>query len=788
MGSAAALLLGVCAMTFAAEIVRAQTTAPATSPTWDLLVDGDLPQDDPAGRRFRTLQGAYAAAMPGTAERPTVIGLRPNVYKLPGGARGASLSITKDNLTLVGLTDDRRTVVLADDRGHAQGADDNGFVLDVNANGFTLRNLTLLNHCNVDYAYPGDASKNLAKRSGVITQAVALQAAGDRHVYDNVAILSRLDTMFLRTTRSYFRNVRIEGTDDFVGGGQVSVWEDCTIAFPMGRGVMAAGNIAFRRCTFEATNGLQFYKADHGSGSGRPVALIECRLPTASSDAPVAWVRGRPATRPSHPSLLYRTTDARGQPALLYDATLDTDGRAYTRELSDREALAFNPWNLLRAAPNGTVDDWDPAAARSEFGAAGDEVFRIALTGAPATIRTGGPSVTLSAKALPARVADAPIKWSTTSDAVTLGEAGDGSVVVTGHNTGEIVQQVPVIATAPNGARATAWVLVEPAYVEPPAVKVAPTIEGPSNGAVSVRYALDLGGREDRSIVTWSLCDDAAGANARDVAVSRGDEPFRTLPLPPGAVGKHVRVTVQPKHTISEPGPALVAISKAPIATADVRSQDVAPNFRNFVVAPTADVVNGLFGVAGTWTVETGERFTNGYGVRAASVGASLLYPRESPCGDMRVDLFLTPEKTDGQGFGGPGSSDDAPTAQRADVYIKYDPRTRNGYALRFWRTTQSAERCTFQLFKIENGVGSPLNDQQVSSGAFKPSTRMSLAVVGDRLTVEATNTADDEKLSLTGTIVPNDFGGAGLYWAGSVPRGNSVVVSQFAITYPDRK
>src|SRR5205823_13695109 len=108
-------------------------------------------------------------------------------------------------------------------------AQDNGFVLNVNATGFTLRNLTILNYCNVDYEYPGDPTKNIAKRSDVITQAVALQAAGDKHVYENVALLSRLDTMFLRTTRSYFKSVFIEGTDDFIGGGTVSAWEDSEI-------------------------------------------------------------------------------------------------------------------------------------------------------------------------------------------------------------------------------------------------------------------------------------------------------------------------------------------------------------------------------------------------------------------------------------------------------------------------------------------------------------------------------------------------------------------------------
>ena len=166
---------------------RAQDSAPAsgepltsvdpTNLTYDYLVDGSLAGDDPANRRFRSLRAAYDAAPEGTADKPTVIGIAPNVYLLAG-----TLNIAKSYLTLLGLTNNRRSVVLADNRGNAQGASDNGYVVIVNATGFTARNLTILNYCNVDYEYPGDPSKNLAKRSDVITQAVALQASGDKHV------------------------------------------------------------------------------------------------------------------------------------------------------------------------------------------------------------------------------------------------------------------------------------------------------------------------------------------------------------------------------------------------------------------------------------------------------------------------------------------------------------------------------------------------------------------------------------------------------------------------------
>jgi hypothetical protein len=148
----------------------------------------------------------------------------------------------------------------------------------------------------------------------------------------------------------------------------------------------------------------------------------------------------------------------------------------------------------------------------------------------------------------------------------------------------------------------------------------------------------------------------------------------------------------------------------------------------------------------------------------------------------MQVRLTMTPEKTEGTAFSVPGSpADDGPRNLHADIYIAYDPRTRTGYALRFWRTAQSASQCLFQLYRIDHGVGSPLDGRQVLSGVFKPNTRMVLTVSGTTLRVRATNDVDQETLRLEGTIVPSLFGGAGVSW----PRGSSNVYSRIEVSYP---
>src|SRR5262245_52842502 len=453
----------------------------ASKLTYDILVDGTLDKDDPANLRFKTLQAAYAAAQPGTEDKRTVIGITPNVYMLPSDApRTPSLRITKNYITFLGLTNNRRSVVLADNRGLQQGAEDNGYILDVDAVGFTMKNLTVINYCNTDYEYPGDPNKNLKKRSDVITQAVALQASGDKHVYENVALLSRLDTMFLRTTRSYFKNVYIEGTDDWMGGGQISVWEDSTLVYPMGSGVMSASNVIFRNCRFEATKGMQFYKAEYG-GAARPNVLINSVLPLTTAQSPVAWVRGKAQPRPGVYSLTYHNKDSAGNAAVIYDSNVDAPSFTYSRELSDNEVRAYNPWNLLRATPNGVVDNWDPAGVRQQYEAAGESalVYRMALTGSGATIRTGGASATLGATVTPNQAAT--ITWSTRSDLVALNRTTGPNVVVTARNATGHSQWVPINASTPNGFYVTAYVYAEPAYIDAPVLTSAPRISAPQN-------------------------------------------------------------------------------------------------------------------------------------------------------------------------------------------------------------------------------------------------------------------------------------------------------------------
>jgi hypothetical protein len=161
--------------------------------------------------------------------------------------------------------------------------------------------------------------------------------------------------------------------------------------------------------------------------------------------------------------------------------------------------------------------------------------------------------------------------------------------------------------------------------------------------------------------------------------------------------------------------------------------------------------------------------------------GSSLLYFKDGDVGDMQIDLVMMPDKTEGTVFAVPGApSDSGVHNAHGDIYIKYDPRSKNGYSLRYWRTTKSAAACMYQFYEIEDGVGSPLNEKQVLSGVFKQNTFLTLKVTGSTISVTAHNTVDDQTLNMAGTIAPNHCGGAGVWSTGAV-----TIYSLIKISYP---
>jgi pectin methylesterase-like acyl-CoA thioesterase len=785
--------------------------------TFDILVDGSLAQDNPAQNQYKTLQAAYAAAPAGTATRQTVIGIKPNVYNLNGGQMTPGLMVTKNFITFLGLTNDHRNVVLAGNLGNEEGAGGptaqyDGYVIIVNATGFMAVNLTILNYCNVNYEYPGNPALNLTERSPVVTQAVALQLGGDKEILDHVALLSKLDTTFIQSTRAYFNSVYIEGTNDFIGGGTESVWENSVVNFPTGDGEGTVTGTVFVNTTFTVPGAgtIEFYKGPtsggaYPEGSTLPAALINCVFPVNTGGNTVSLIKGFAPTTPQNLyTVTYQNKDVNGNPILLADASQGSITHNLSREMSAQEAAAFSPGNILSATPTGVQDNWDPAGILAAYtgqtvpglvatnaAGQGNLPYGMGITNGTSSIISNQTTATVSATVFPAR-APRTITWSTSSPLVSLNQSVGSSITVSGMNTTGVSQYVPINATSSDGFFITAWVFVQPPFISAPTFKVLPKVGAPVNGTVTLSYTLNsVPNRIDESIITWFSCPDPTCATPRTVGISNGNIPLQTYTLQAGDVGQYLKATIQPKWDISNPGTAVSATGTTPVAIPNLVSTTVSPNFLNFPPNPESAFINGYWTVQGTWTSEAppvGSTFVNNWGFRVASQGAALLFQQDGAYGDEQVSVVMTPEKTAGQGFGSAGSGDDsAPGAliQNADIYIKYDPRTGNGYSLRWWRSIQSATAVVFQLYKHVNGVGSPIDSNQVLTGAFKPNSLITLSIIGSTFTATGSTTADATTLFLQSTITPNAFGGAGTRWSGTVPSGNSNAYSFFQISYP---
>ncbi|WP_432491860.1 pectinesterase family protein [Kineococcus auxinigenes] len=187
-------------------------------PAHDVLVAAD------GTGQFTSIAAALAAAPAGTVARPTVIAVKPGVYR-------EAITISRSGVTLIGTTGRATDVVLTYDNaagtinpatGTAYGTGASQSVL-VSGSNVTVKGLTIENSFDeAAFTYSGE-------------QAVALKTTGDRLVFDNVRLLGNQDTLLVdspdapKIARSYFVNSYVEGDVDFIFGRGTAVFDRTTI-------------------------------------------------------------------------------------------------------------------------------------------------------------------------------------------------------------------------------------------------------------------------------------------------------------------------------------------------------------------------------------------------------------------------------------------------------------------------------------------------------------------------------------------------------------------------------
>lgn len=809
-----------------------------------IYVDGRLSDAQAAQYDYvyNSFTEAAAHLTDGTEAEPMELYLAPCVYWLHDPHAPEAQDMTGDyqmelaceNLHITGLSDDPQNVVIAANFGHDVGFMGSNYTMfHITGDGLTLKNLTFGDYCNVDLVYPADPSLNMPMRApGNVTQGQIGVYDGDRLFAENVRFISRLNMMpFNNSQRALYVNCHLECTDDALNGSAQAVYLGCRFEFYSSKPWYTSAGVTLLDCEMK----LVPLDADASTPSATqylvkqagPFTVIDSSFVSSIPHAAIGWSDVFDETFKSY----YANVDFNGAPISFdagarSDAGVDLTGKAALRAFKLADGT-YNVYNLLRG-----TDGWDPLGQKAAVTAAGADGLPTRMSAyivteedaAPnaATMVSGGENGTLTlgyAITGPQAADDyakAQVTWEVAeSDKqyVRLTPNPDGTCAVEGINTTEETALVIVTARDASGLEAAVALTVRPSVLPAPTFAQAPAIVKNSSGAsASVSYAYDptsLGERPDNARVIWYVCDDAQGTGPVEIAVGRADYPLDTVPLTQAMVGKYLMASVEPKHRRSDYGPAVTAISAAPVSAQDVppfpraltvdlatlptaTQSQVIPGFWTVDSYKPADAQPETGSFPGGWTAESDgtSKWAYGTGVKNGTAGVTGLYntdrgarlmyaPPEAMDTEMLLTVTLAVGKTAGQGFGSKN--------QYMDFMVKYDPANRTGYGLRIYRTSSNA--CGFVLIAHTADGNTSLLTEPTESGIFLTETTVLVWTRGEKVYATVTSTASEEKISLS-AYAPGlsavTAGGVDINHTGTAGD-NSVYLTSIQVLWPDR-
>lgn len=772
-----------------------------------IFIDGTL-SDTEADRLphvYNTFQKAAAAFVAGTEEKPMKVYLAPWVYWIDDpddsyirGSKGEypfGMVIKCPYLQLEGLNPNPRAVVLASARGQTQGAIGNFTMFDLTGDGMRFENLTMGNFCNIDLEYPLKPELGRKRRSSTITQAHVAYCHGDRIVARNVHFLSRLNMCPLAgATRILFEQCHMESTDDALTG--TGLYLGCTFGFYGQKPFYNSdrGGAIFLDCDFYVEHEVPrqyFCKAQN------PLSVVDCRYHSAThlyagwTHTPADWLRG----------YQYNVT-ANGQPIVIgadkpYNTIImDREPVLEAYRLEDEEGVFYNTYNLLCGN-----DGWDPQGIRERVERLSKRDGRdytaiatcLAVEPRVATIQTLGEELKVAAslnRHVNFPLNNRPIRWRVEAGYekyVKLSTTEGNEVIVTPLNDEDETVRFMLLASTDEGHEAAVDLTVKPNLLPAPTHQEAPTMHY-GYGMAHVHYHLDLGARQDHSLITWYRATKRDGSDAIPVAVSRHNHPMDHYTLTQDDMGYYLVAGIAPKHIRSAAGEELRVVSKKKISRSDVtQTKSYTTTFEHFPAENQPLVKEGFWTVdcfkpqdtapynwqpraeRPSWIYGSSINGAVGEGLFQIQKGARLMYtPVKGTYNNMRVVLNCDAAKTAGQGFG-------SATGQYMDICLKFDTRTLTGYALRLIRTTKHSNAVDFLLVKYTNGVVEPICEP-ISSPCFRTDCTLTIEIKGNEMTATATTTTIlpeetkhlPQEVSLKAQIEPNTLGGFALQYTGS--------------------
>ena len=732
----------------------------------NIYIDGRLSDEQIEGydNVYNSFKQAMSHLVDGTEDEPMNVWIAPWVYWIhnpnsTSTSEAYGMYITCENLHITGLTDDPYNVVIAGNYGHNEGYDGGNWTMfSVRGDGLTLKNVTFGDYCNVDLVYPLNPDLNVAKRTDNITQGQIASYSGDKLYAENCNFISRLNMMpFNNSGRALYVDCHMESTDDSLNGSSQAVYLGCDFEFygtkPWGgsRGVTLL-DCTMTSCNYNVRDSVSQYLS---KGAGR-FTVIDSEF-ISDYDVPVTFgwsdVIGDSFrsyySNVTHNGVQITMDDGGKRP----DASVDITGTEMLKGyklVDDDGTVIYNVYNLLRG-----TDDWDPLGQKetvTKLGATDVATgMSASISEGSSTIEAGASTATLTYELSGPQSTDytskAKVTWSVEPEDekyVRLTPSADGKTcLVESLNDSDEIPTVVVTAKDESGLEGAVALQVRASVLPVPEFSSTPKITQNSDGTAQVDYELE-GGHADNSQIIWSVCDDANGTNAIQIAVGRTSEPLKKITLDQAYVGKYLQVSILRKIVRSDYAEeADVFTSTTPVAQEGITAQStLTTDFSTFSTAPQTSVIKGMWTVdsycpadtqegyipldgtevsdkysskvAGKWTpghidntrdswsYGTGAKVGyNGYsGIMNTQRGARIMYtPLESGSKDMDVTLMVAPGKEASQGFG----SD----YQYMDIMVQFDTQTLTGYGLRIYR--KSGNSCEFVLMEHKDGKSKEL-------------------------------------------------------------------------------
>ena len=764
---------------------------------------------------FTSVQSAVKHISSGTETEPMTLYIAPWVYWIdnpddntvrePKTIGGTPFGLETDCewLRFYGLTDDPQHVVLASNRGQTMGAKGNFTMFRINGNGTSVENVTLGNYCNIDLVYPLNPALNRTKRASAIVQAQLAFCIGDKILARNSRFVSRLNTCpMVGGKRTFFDHCHFESTDDAMA--PTGVYLNCSFDFysskPFGH-TETTGAVLLNCDIHSFARGEQYFVKSRG-----PVTAVDCRLHTHTA---TYW--GWRAIPEPEARYYHYNNQMNGSQITIGDkypsTTIDLKSRkllqAYRFEFEGK--VFYNTYNLLRGN-----DEWDPMHIKQKVQEA-EKALSANLSDIPTQLivnptrdsaETNKSDVLLqaSARRFGNYQADVQVNWMLDKEYAKYAKLeiqSDGSCRVIPCNNTDSARRIMVKAQTKDGLEAAAIVYVLPEILDAPGFVHKPALNVTKTGELILKYSLTEP-YADQSEIKWYRCTDALGNNAIEVAVSRFNKPQKNYKLTMGDKGWFIMASISPRNIRSKAGQIVKIVFDKPVSKRLIQgnNQIFEPDFsiQSYKYQPAT--------IPGFWLVDsyapmdtydwhgdnTREAWYYGRGEEGALAdtglvqavkGARMLYmPVGEKQGNMKISFTAIPAKTAGQGFS-------SARQQYMDVYIKFDPVTLSGYALRIIRTTKYGDAVDFLVVRYENGKVVPVSEA-VSTDCYRPDCHITMEVINNSLTVHAYNPKPYyivpgrnevlQVVDLKVNIDTNRFGGIGFQHTGTTGSGATLI------------